>query len=433
MDERIRASVLARVVAGKASVGEAALLLGLSERSVWRLKARLLAGDLDPASLAHGNRGRAAPHRLDPLRAARVIAFAKGLYAGINDSHLAELLAEREGLRLSRSSIRCILRGAGIPSPRRHRAPAYRARRERRAAAGLLVQLDGSRHRWFGERLPYATLVGSIDDASGEVLAAAFREEEDAAGYLEILGRILECKGVPLALYSDRHGIFWRSAKERESIEEELAGLRAPTQFGRAAAELGTQLIFANSPQAKGRIERLWGTFQDRLVSELRLAGITTLEGANRFLATYLPRHNARFAITPADAAPAWRALPEGLSIEGVCCFKYRRVVAGDNTVRFDGVVLQLPPRVRGSWANLRVELRQHLDGSWSVHAPGGRELARSAVPAVPPTLRAREWSRAPVSGVTPLPRDVDRSHPWRRYDPRGLRGRPPLTEYPNG
>src|SRR6266511_1986725 len=231
MEERKRALVLGRVVAGRLTIPEAALLLGLSERSVWRLKSRFVAAELDPAALAHGNAGRLAAHRLDPALAERVVAFARDGYAGINDTHLSELLAEREGICLSRSSVRRILRGAGITSTRRRRAPTYRSRRERRSAAGMLVQLDASRHRWFGGDGPYASLHGAIDDATGEVLAAVFREEEDAAGYFTLLGQILAARGVPLAAYSDRHGVFWRSARERESIEEELLGRR---QRGRA-------------------------------------------------------------------------------------------------------------------------------------------------------------------------------------------------------
>lgn len=429
MEERKRALVLGRVVAGRLAAAEAALLLGLSERSVWRLKSRFVAAELDPLALTHGNAGHIAAHRLDPALIARVVAFARDGYAGVNDTHLSELLAEREGIRLSRSSVRRILRRAGIPSPRRRRPPAYRSRRERRPAPGMLVQLDASRHRWFGAERPFASLHSAIDDATGEVLAAVFREQEDAAGYLLLLARILATRGVPLAAYSDRHGVFWRSARERESLEEELLGERQPTQLGRAFAECEIELILANSPQAKGRVERLFGTFQDRLVAELRLARVSDLGRANAFLAGYLPRHNARFAVPPRDAEPAWRALPEGRSIESVCCFKYGRIVAGDNTVRLDGVVLQLPPRVRGSWANLRVELRQYVDGSFSVHAPGGRELARSGVPRIAPQVRAREWVRAPIAGITPLSRP--RTHPWRRYAPGYLRGRPPLTEYP--
>jgi hypothetical protein len=294
-----RALVLARLVAGKVTTAEAALLLGLSERSVWRLRSAFVASG--PAALMHGHRGRAPANRLPAATVARAITLARTTYAGCNDSHLSELLAERERIFISRASLQRILRGAGLVSPHRHRAPRYRSRRERRPAAGMLLQLDGSRHHWLGPTGGWSTLVGAIDDATGAVIAAAFREQEDAAGYLSVLRTVLQRGGVPLAVYSDRHGIFWRSARERPSLEEELGGHRQPTQVGRALGELQVEMIFANSPQAKGRIERLWGTFQDRLVSELRLATVTTLEEANRFLPRYLARHNRRFAVAPAD------------------------------------------------------------------------------------------------------------------------------------
>lgn len=404
--------MLTRVLASKVSVPDAALLLGLSERSVRRLRGRLDAEG--PKALMHGNRGRQPAHTIDSALKARIVTLAKTTYAGINDSHLCELLAEREGISVSRASMQRILRGAGLKSPRKHTRARYRSRRERRPAAGMLMQLDGSPHDWFGtgER---ATLQAAVDDATGDVLAAVFREQEDAAGYFEVLRTVLTTKGVPLAAYSDKHSVFQVSAHERETLAEELAGEREPTQFGRALAELGIELILAHSPQAKGRVERLFETFQDRLRAELRLEGITTIDAANAFLPRYLSRHNARFAIAPADPSPAWRALPAGKTIESVCCFKYGRLVAQDNTVRLDGVVLQLPPRnVHWSWARQRVELRQYLDGSFSVHAPGGRELARSAVPKTPPKLRAKGYARAPIPGVQPLPK-LGATSPWRK------------------
>ena len=418
-----REVVLTRVLAGKLALEEAALLLQCSERQVWRLKSRLLDGGA--AALVHGNRGKVPANKVDPALARRVVAFAQDGYAGINDTHLSELLAEREDIHLSRASVQRILRGAGIPSPRRHRAARYRSRRERRAAEGMLLQLDGSREDWFGSG-DRVTLQTIVDDATGNVLAAVFREQEDGAGYFELLRTVLSTRGVPLALYSDRHGIFFRSPREREALQEELVGERQPTQFGRALAELGIELILANSPQAKGRVERLFGTFQDRLVAELRLERMTSIDEGNRFLPRYLPRHNARFGILPADATAAWRPLPAGKSIESVCCFKYSRLVASDNTVRLDGAVLQLPPLgVRGSWAHQRVELRQYLDGSFSAHAPGGRELARSAVPSTPPKLRARNYVRAPIAGIQPLPKPKD--HPWRKWQPGAFRQKPKM------
>ncbi|HZP97602.1 MAG TPA: ISNCY family transposase [Candidatus Limnocylindria bacterium] len=407
-----RALVLTRVIAGKVTVADAALLLGVSERTIRRLRTCLERSG--PAALIHGNTGRRPAHALDPAVASRIVALAKTTYAGINDSHLTELLAEREGISVSRASVQRVLRAAGLKSPRKHTRARYRRRRERRSAAGMLVQLDGSREGWFGDERPYATLQAIIDDATGDVICAVFREQEDAAGYFELLRTMISTKGVPLAAYSDKHSIFRITPDQRETFEEELAGEREPTQFGRALAELGVELIRSNSPQARGRIERLWNTLQDRLRAELRLAGVTTIAAGNAFLVTYLPRHNARFAVVPADPTAAWRALPEGKTVESVCCFKYSRVVAQDNTVSLDGAPRQLPPRsTHWGWAGQRVEVRQHVDGSWSVHA-GGRQLARSAVPSTTPKIRARRYTRAPVASVQPLPTPGATS-PWRK------------------
>jgi len=413
MEEEKREVVIRRVLSGKLTIEEAAELLGLSVRQLWRLRARF--ADAGAAGLRHGNAGRTPPNKITEALRQRVVALARGRYQGVNDSHLAELLSEREKIQISRRSLQRILRAAGLTSPRKHRAPRYRSRRERRPAEGMLVLVDGSPHRWFGAARPRAALIAAIDDATGRVLAGTFREQEDAAGYLELLRQILARYGRPLAIYSDRHGIFFRSPRVRESREEELLGTREPTQVGRALGELEIELILANSPQAKGRVERLFGTLQDRLVAELRLAGVASIREANAFLPTYLPRHDARFAVAAADADAAWRALPAGCSIDAVCCFKYGRIVSQDNTLRLGELVLQLPPRARHwSWAGQRIELRQYLDGSLSAHSPGGGELARSAIPARPPKLRAQPYPRAPIPGVQPLPRRGANS-PWRK------------------
>ena len=193
---------------------------------------------------------------------------------------------------------------AGAGSPRSRRPPKHRKRRERAAQEGLLLQADGSPHRWLGPAGPEWTLVAGIDDATGTVPWALFREQEDAAGYLLWLRRVAETRGVPVALYVDRHGVFRRQKHAPLTVEEELAGGPLPTQVGRALAELGIRVIHALSPQAKGRVERLFGTLQDRLVAELRLAGVRTLDEANRALGRFLPAFNARFAV-PAARSPA--------------------------------------------------------------------------------------------------------------------------------
>ena len=286
-----------------AGVAEAAALIGVGERQVRRL---LSAYQRDgPRGIIHGNRGRKPAHATSEDVLQQVLALAAGKYAGVNHSHLAELLAEREGLALSRPSLQRVLTAAGLSSPRpQRRRSRHRARRERYPEEGMLLQIAASLHRWFGPDLPHVTLLGVIDDATGKVPAAYFQPTEDARGYLTVLRQVVCRTGVPAAIYSDRHSIFWPT--NGESLKEQLAGRRSPTQFGRAMAELGIQLIAAHSPQAKGRVERLWGTLQDRLVSELRLAEVTTSEQANAFLPAFLARFNRRFAVAPEESQVAY-------------------------------------------------------------------------------------------------------------------------------
>jgi hypothetical protein len=222
-----------------------------------------------------------------------VAKLLRTAYAGVNDTHAQELLAEHEGITISRTTLHRIRREAGIATVRPRRSPHHRRRRERKAQAGMLIQIDGSKHRWLGQTAPWLTLIAGIDDATGMVVAACFREQEDAAGYFHLLRQLVEQWGRPQALYHDRHSIFVRSAKDPDTLAEQLVGKRQPTQVGRAMQQLGIASVTARSPQAKGRIERLFGTLQDRLLVELRLAGVQTLEQANRFLfqrAVWRPR-----------------------------------------------------------------------------------------------------------------------------------------------
>ena len=432
-DEQRRLYVLTELLAGRLTTIEAALTLELSIRHLKRLKARYRREGV--ASLAHGNRGRRPWHAIDPALAERVVELARTRYAGLNHSHLADLLAEREGITLERSTIRRLLIGAGLRSPRPRRPPAHRSRRERMAREGVLLQADGSRHRWFGPDEPFATLIGAIDDATGTVPAALFREHENAAGYLAMLRAIGADKGLPLALYIDRHGIFTKRASERLTLEEELTGTRLPTQVGRALEELGIRRIHALSPEGKGRIERMWATIQGRLVAELRLAGITTIAAANAYLPGFLARLNARFGVPVASPDVAYRPLPDDIDLERICCFKYGRIVAADNTIRFGGHVLQLGSvGGRRSLARTRVEVHERLDGSLLV-LWRGESVATAAAPADASKLRARSGSRIltdlpdpDVSGPIidrPAPPSEPHDdeprpiHPWRRWPRR--------------
>lgn len=416
--EQKRAWVLTQVLAGLATVGEGAAALGLSVRQVKRLKAAYQR--TGPASLVHGNRGRSTAWALPTTVAEAIVALAQGPYAGVNQQHLTELLAEREGIHVSRATVRRVLLGAGIATTHTRRPAQAHRRRERRSQEGMLLQADGSRHHWLGPDGPELTLIGMIDDATGLVVGAVFREQEDGLGYLRVLEQIVRRRGIPQALYVDRHGIFQVNRRAPLTLAEELAGGQAPTQVGRVLGELGIAHIAAHSPQAKGRVERLWGTLQDRLVAELALAGVTTLDGANRFLADYLPRHNARFAVPAADPGLAYLPVPATRDLAQVFCFKHRRVVRPDNTISFAGQPIQLlATPERRNWVKARVEVQERLDGS-RVIVYQGQEIPSRPAPLDAP---ARRISAAATAAPTPLPirpaRPPAASHPWRRY--RGM------------
>jgi hypothetical protein len=257
---------------------------------------------------------------------------------------------------------------------------------------------------------------------------ALFREQEDAAGYLELLWRIVARSGLPDAFYLDRHGIFVRRSTEPLTLEEELAGGPFPTQMRRALDELGIAVIHALSPQAKGRIERLWGTLQGRLVTELALEGITDIAAANAFLPGFLERFDERFGVPARDPQPAWRPLTAGVDLARICCFKYARVVAADGTISFAGRSIQLLPADRRSLTRARVEVQEHLDGSLLVLAHGD-PVATVAAPPDPVDLRARQGPRSvealgPEPGARPASKQrparrgpwvPPKDHPWRR------------------
>jgi hypothetical protein len=396
--------------------------MGLSARHTWRLRARFLSAG--PAALVHGNRGRASARRTpDEVREA-VLASAAGRYDGANDTHLAELLAAEEGIALSRVTVRRILRGAGRPSPRRRRAPRHRSRRERMPQAGMLLQTDGSVHPWLEGRGPRLTLLAAVDDATGLVTAATFRDAEDSAGYLQIIRDTARRHGLPLALYRDRHGAFETPEGKLPDPDLRLADTRRPTQVGRALRRLGIRSVVARSAQAKGRIERFWGTCQDRLVTCLRLAGAVDRETANRVLGGFVGDFNARFTVEQTGLQPAWREVPAEVDLDEVCAFHYRRVVANDHTVRVGGFVLQLPPLSgRRGYAGRQVDVQLRLDGSLHV-VLGGHTLLVTYPDLDPARLRSLERARPSLSRPSPAPRPPApgypprADHPWRRVTP---------------
>lgn len=395
-----RVLVLNHVLAGELKASEAAGYLHLSLRQVRRLLARYRSAE-GVAALVHANTGRSPANRLSDALRADLVELATDRYRGINRAHLADLLAEREQIVVAERTLRRVLAEGGVPTVRRRRPRGHRSRRERMSQAGLLVQVDGSRHDWLEGRGPWLTLVGAIDDATGAITGATFRLQEDAAGYFAALIQTAERHGLPLGVYSDRHTIFWRG-KGLPSLAEQFSGTRARTQVGTALELAAIAWIGARSPQAKGRIERLWGTARDRLRAELRLAGARTLEQANAVLAAYVPRHNRRFAVPPLDAAPAWRTLPAGRSAATIFCFRHSRRVANDGTFSVAGCELMLDDAPAG-WRGRRLEIQERLDGGlWA-------ELDGQFWPVLPAPPRPARLRRPPREPYKPAP-----DHPWR-------------------
>ena len=359
-----RVSVISMCIKGDLACASAAELLDLSVRQIKRLKKRLREGG--EAALAHANRGRPSHRRLPQPTRQAVVRLARSKYVGFNDHHLCEKLNEVEGWHLSRETLRRLLRKEGRGSPRKRRAPAHRQRRPRVAREGELVQLDGSPHDWLEGRGPRLTALGMQDDASGKILAAQFFPAETTEGYFHLLRSLLRRFGVPTAFYGDRSGIFVRN-DDCWTLQEELAGQRQPTQFGRALATLGVTFIVAQSPQAKGRVEPLWGVLQDRLCSELRLANACDIDSANTVLRKFISDYNRRFARTPHEAAKAWR--PTTHDLQRICAFLHERVVSNDNVVQWEGRRLQIAPQSRRfSFAGARVQLYQALDGKVALY-----------------------------------------------------------------
>jgi transposase len=379
-----------RIKQAALTVVQAAQLLGLSERQVQRLKRAV--EKRGARGVVHGNTGRSPAHRLKASIRKRIVALMRGKYAGFNDQHFTEKLVEVEKIQVSRRTVQRLLRAAGIGAVRKRRPPKHRRRRDRKPQAGLMILWDGSRHDWLEGRGPMLCLMGAIDDATSDMLPGAhFVEQECAAGYLKVLLAIAREKGLPWSAYMDRHSSLKRN-DNFWTLEEELCGKQDPTQVLRALELLDVEVIYALSPQAKGRIERLWGTAQDRLTSELRLVNAKTVEEANAVLGRYPPDHNRRFAVPPLESEPAWRPVRKGLDLERTCSFHYEATVSNDNAVRLTGApIIDIPsgPGKR-SYAKARVEVRQFLDGSWRVYLRDALiATVASATAAAPGELRA--------------------------------------------
>jgi transposase len=391
-----RLEVVERLAAGEWTTAAAAEAIGITDRQMRRIRRRHEAEG--QRCVAHGNRGRSPPNKVQAGVRASIIALREGRYEGrINDTHFTEKLAEEEQIRVSRSTVRRILRAHGIASSRRHRSGRYFRKRKREAQAGMMVLWDGSDHDWLEGRGPRLCLIGGVDDATGEMVDGThFVEEESSAGYFRVLRQMVWSHGIPWKMYMDKHSSLCRN-DDHWTRAEELAGKQEPTQVGRALEALGIEVIFANTPQAKGRVERMWGTAQDRLTTEMRLAGVSTLAEANAFLKRYRVKHNRKFGKRPAESRPAWRLLPKSLDLDRICSFITKTSVGNDNTIKYQGCEIALPPRAgHRTRAGHVVEVSHSLEGRIRVF-DGEEELVVKQADPLSKSPKRRRLRLAPI------------------------------------
>lgn len=339
--ESRRLYVMEQVLAGRITTKEAAQLLGLSQRHIKRLKGGMKQDGV--AFLAHKNRGRKPAHAIPDHTKQTVLELATTLYTHTSCQHISELLAQYHAINISAKSVSRILKAAGIPLHHPRKSPRRRRTRDRMPQEGLLVQIDASPYKWLDDRAPALSLHGAIDDATGKILGLYFLEQEQTIGYFHVLQQVLLNHGIPNSIYTDRHSIFFSPKRAKLTIEQELSGEQiALTQFGQALSQLGITHIPAHSPQAKGRIERLWATLQSRLPVELRLAGISTIDEANRFLPDFIQRFNDRFAVKPADPTSAFKPAPPISEFTHILAFKSTRLTSKGSTISYFGRTYQL-------------------------------------------------------------------------------------------
>lgn len=403
-----RLKVVREVLGGRLKQKEAAAQLGVSTRQVRKVCRRVRREG--NKGIIHGLRGKRSNHRLAKGLLDRAIRTVQTRYADFGPTLANEKLAELHGIELSTSVLRQGMMQASLWKT--HKAKTrHRAWRERRACLGELVQLDGSTHAWFEKRAAECVLIAYIDDATGRVQYAEFAETEATLTLMKTTGTYLRCHGRPVAFYVDKDSIY--KVNRQASIDEELRDSQATTQFARAMKELDILMINAHSPQAKGRVERLFGTLQDRLVKELRLAEINTISQANEFLChTFVPQHNKRFSVQARNSTDAHRPLRRSDKLEETLSIRVDRTLMNDYTLRHSNrwyqISAQQPVRVRPG-DTISVEMR--LDGTIHLRFKGCY-LDHHALQVRPVAVKQPRWPAQPTATCKWKPAS---SHPWRR------------------
>lgn len=348
-----RATLIEACIKGQCTIKQVAVALGLSERRVKQIKKEVKENGVK--SIQHGNRGRKPKNTISNEVKNKILELRRSYeYEISNFKHFQELLKERENIDISYSALYNILRSAGIKSPKKHRKSKLHHRRKRKECEGMMLQADGTPFDWFGTGEQYS-LHGFIDDATGKITGLYMCKNECLLGYLEVLRQTLENYGIPISLYPDKYSVFFPPKKvdDHITIEEQLNGReKGITQFGRIVEELGIDMFPANSPQAKGRIERLWETLQSRLVTEFRINNITTIKSANEFFNSYIPKYNEKFSVTPSNSKSVYLKLPKRYNLDELLCVKFERTIdnAGVfslNNSKFQVLDKSLPPKTK--------------------------------------------------------------------------------------
>lgn len=346
-----RAALIEACIKGECTIKQVAIALGISERRVKQIKKEVKENGIK--SIQHGNRGRKPKNTISNEIKEKILNLRCSYeYEISNFKHFQELLKEHENIDISYSALYKILRNAGIKSPKKHRKTKLHHRRKRKECEGMMLQADGTPFEWFEDGQKYS-LHGFIDDATGKITGLYMCKNECLLGYLEVLRQTLENYGIPISIYPDKYSVFFPPKKVNDhiTIEEQLNGRqKGITQFGRIVEELGIDMFPANSPQAKGRIERLWETLQSRLITEFRINNIKNMDDANKFLIQYIEKYNSKFAIEPSNKKSLFLKLPKRYNLDELLCVRFERTIdnAGVfsiNNTKFQVLDNHLPPK----------------------------------------------------------------------------------------
>jgi transposase len=415
-EEMVRLKVIERLLKEEISIKDAADVLGLSERQIKRIKKKVRLNG--PIAIIHGNRKRKPINAVENTVKDLVVKLKYEKYLGTNFSHFAELLEEREGIVLSQPTVHRILRNAGIASPRKKKKLQAHHYRKRKACPGMMVQIDSSPYSWLGTG--ELSLHGAIDDASSNVLGLYLCKQETLEGYFEVTRQMVKGYGIPVSIYSDRHTIFF-NPKGKLTIEEELDGKTEPyTQFSMAMGELAVKMIPAGSPQAKGRIERLWGTLQDRLVQEFNLNKIKEIDDANKFLKNYVKKFNKKFSVKP-KGDPIFREPGKEVVLDYILCGKIPRKLDGGSAFSYRGKYFQLVSGKKPAITIPRSKISVLTSSRIGIKAEySGRVYSVARLEARPKvTMDTKVKTK-----IRELPKRPADTHPWKncgfnRYDRR--------------